>query len=398
MKPYQVIYLVAGVVVVWSCVVARMSHAHATDEYLFTQVYVRAQVIDVERKEKGTTVVLETEMIEQEKISARLSARIYGEMEIEVGDLVDVQCKIEPITSEVYAHYSATKKIFANCNSLKVLWRKETQSLRTLLAHLKQILTATITRRVPQPVAGLLVGMILGDEQLIPDEIHQAFVNTGTSHILAISGFNIALFTVWGMRIWPYLRIKRQYAAWIMLVLVIGFVMMVGAGASVVRAAMMGCVPLISPMIGRQSSAKHLLIVAGTVMILQNPYITLYDVGFQLSFVATAGMLWWATPLEKRLEKISTWIPASIIAPTLAAFVSTLPVTLIQFGRISPYSIILNILIALAVTQLTGLIILLMIFGSLPILGTMIASGATILGSFIISAVTFTASLPYATL
>jgi competence protein ComEC len=224
----------------------------------------------------------------------------------------------------------------------------------------------------PDPEASLLAGILLGDDNGMPAALQQAYVNTGTAHIIAISGFNIAILAGLFVLLFSRLLGARKGA----LAAVIGitlYTLLVGATASVVRAAIMGGLAIFARQVGRRQNGLNTLAFTGALMAVFNPNI-LWEVGFQLSFAATLGMLLYAGPfqdwftglLSRRLpsdtaRKIAGPVGAYVLF-TLAAQLTTLPVMAYQFGRISLVSVLANPFILPAqpaVEILSGLALLL---------------------------------------
>ncbi|WP_322797972.1 ComEC/Rec2 family competence protein, partial [Thermoflexus sp.] len=138
---------------------------------------------------------------------------------------------------------------------------------------------------VPDPEAGVLIGILLGDESGIPWNVERAFARSGLSHIVAISGYNITLLTALSLAIFTPL-LGRRTALWATLLLIPLYALFVGASASVVRAALMGSLTVIALMLGRSSDALNALSLSAFLMTLWDP-VALEDIGFQLSFAAT---------------------------------------------------------------------------------------------------------------
>ncbi len=213
--------------------------------------------------------------------------------------------------------------------------------------------SAILDRLMPQPYASLANGMILGIESGIPRELYAKFNLTGTSHVIVISGSNIALVSgillllfTWG------LRGRKKLAALFSLIGIGLYTLLVGADAAVVRAAIMGGLYVLAIAFNRQSAAIITLFVAAIVMLLLNP-LTLWDVGFQLSFMATLGLILFSTPLQqawdarigKRLPGLANNILAEGLLITLAAQITTMPMVVYYFGRFSIISFLANLLI-----------------------------------------------------
>jgi competence protein ComEC len=206
---------------------------------------------------------------------------------------------------------------------------------------------------MPQPYAALANRMILGIESGIPRELYAKFNLTGTSHVIVISGSNIALVSGILLLLFTWMLRGRKKLAALLAAIGIGlYTLLVGADPAVVRAAIMGGIFVLGIAFGRQSSAIVSLFVAGILMLLLNPLI-LWDVGFQLSFMATLGLILFSTPLQrwwdasvgKRLPRLANNLIAEALLITLAAQITTMPMVVYYFGRLSVISFLANLLI-----------------------------------------------------
>jgi competence protein ComEC len=224
--------------------------------------------------------------------------------------------------------------------------------LLRLIYDYRQAARRTIDQIFPDPEAALMAGILLGDESAITDDVRGDFNQTGTTHIIAISGFNmtiiaslfISLFGRWlGQR-------RGLLAAGIAIGL---YTLLVGADAAVVRAAIMAGVSLLARRLGRRVDALASLGAASWLMTIVNP-LTLWDVSFQLSYAATLGLILYAEPLQDWFTRISTgWLgemrAQQLSGPvgeyllfTLAAQVTTAPIMAYYFNRISIISFLAN--------------------------------------------------------
>lgn len=230
--------------------------------------------------------------------------------------------------------------------------------------------TYLLNRLLPEPYAALANGMLLGIEAGIPDELYEQFNRTGTSHVIVISGSNVALIAgalmVLGVKL-----LGMRFALWPTLVGIGLYVLLVGGDAAVLRAALMGALLVLATVLGRQQTALVSLAVACTVMTLINPLI-LWDVGFQLSSTATVGLILFGPSLTDQAERLwsrivrifrpnrqpsehpqsAFLIPHSIrdllrdaLIMTIAASLITQPLILYYFGRLS-LNPLTNLLIA----------------------------------------------------
>lgn len=243
--------------------------------------------------------------------------------------------------------------------------------LRQVFAFKDQAV-ARIYQIFPDPEASLLAGILLGDDNGLPASLQQAYKNTGTAHIIAISGFNIAIIAGLFVGLFSRLLGKRKGAI-TALIGVLLYTVLVGATASVVRAAIMGGLALFAHQVGRRQNGLNTISFTAAVMAVFNPQI-LWDVGFQLSFAATFGLILYAQPFEdwavrlisrfapsEKAKKVAGPISAYLLF-TLAAQLTTFPIMAYQFGRVSLIGVVANLFILPAqpaVMVLAGLALLL---------------------------------------
>ena len=205
----------------------------------------------------------------------------------------------------------------------------------------------------PDPEASLLAGILLGVDTGLSQSLQQAFKDTGTAHIIAISGFNIAIIA--GLFFTLFSRILGQVRGSVAAILGIAlYTFLVGADAAVVRAAIMGGLSLTVRQFGRRNDGLSALMLSAAFMAaFMNPNIP-WDVGFQLSFFATLGLILYAEPFQEWAVRIITRYTSpgaaqKVAAPiseyflfTLAAQLTTLPIMAYHFKRISLVSLIAN--------------------------------------------------------
>ena len=236
-----------------------------------------------------------------------------------------------------------------------------------ILAGLRATLLGGLTAVVPEPEAALGAGILLGVRTSIAPEVNDAFATAGLTHVVAISGWNIAIVVALvGALLRPLER--RPGGRWMTAVVaastVTGYVLLTGASPSVVRAALMAGALLVGRFSGSRAHASSALGLAALVMLLTAPAV-LWDVGFQLSLLATAGLIWYGRAIEGRLVRWPAWIrePVSL---TLAAQLTTLPVVLLNFERLSLVAPIANVLVVpivplvmlfSAVAAVTGIVV-----------------------------------------
>lgn len=212
------------------------------------------------------------------------------------------------------------------------------------LFKLRGFLTGRLDAFLPSPSSGFAAGILFGVRSGIPREVTDDFKRAGLTHILALSGFNIVILIAFIENFLVFL--PRKIANVLSLGFIFVFTLMVGAGASVVRAAIMGSLSLIAKMFGRHSSGLRLLFIAAFLMALFDPFIIFYDIGFQLSFAATLGLILFSGRLKKIFEKYPNQlgIKESFIT-TFAAQIFTLPLIFYYFKGFSILAPLANLIV-----------------------------------------------------
>jgi len=308
-----------------------------------------------------------------------------------------------------YREYLARQDIHSIVRAygaVKILAHDQGNPFFAALYALRERALATIHALFPEPAASLLAGILLGVESGIPRDVRDAFSATNTAHIVAISGFNIAIIA--GLLSALARRVVSAHRATLVVILgLIAYTLLVGASASVVRAAIMGSLGVLALHYHRQNDALNALFVAALLMLALNPF-TLYDLGFQLSFLATLGLILYVTPISAAFESFFARFTSSDRAKqivgalndsfivTLAAQITTTPLIVFAFHRLSFVGLLTNLIILPAQPAV-------MIWGGLatilgmivPPVGQVIAWIAWAFLAFSIAVVQFTASLPF---
>ncbi len=253
-----------------------------------------------------------------------------------------------------------------------------------------------INSTIPQPEGALLVGILLGDRSQMPGSLVQEFALTGTAQIVAISGQNISYVAGFIFLAGRRLRLRPRTITLLSIGIIVIYTIFVGASPSVVRAAIMGALYAVARQFGRDYDAGISLAVAAWLMTLFNP-LWLWDVGFQLSFVALLGLVYIAPTIARALRRLP--FLGEALAVTLAAQLVTEPLILMYFGQVSLISPLANVLIepALPLIMLSGAIATPLLLALRP-LGLIAAGGCWVFLAFMIYGVEWFASLPFAAL
>jgi len=286
-----------------------------------------------------------------------LLARVTNNQVFHYGDIIRLRGKLKtPPENEDFSYrdYLAAQHIhsYMPTAEVTVLPGNGGNPFYRLMYGLKDKSLENIYKLFPDPESSLLAGILLGVDTGLTDQLQQAFKNTGTAHIIAISGFNISIIA--GLFVTFFSKFLGPRRGAILAIIGIAFyTLLVGADASVVRAALMGSLALFARQVGRRQFAVNALLVVALGMCIWNP-LYIWDVGFQLSFFATLGLILYATPFSEFANRIITrYFPAStaekfaelfseFVLLTFAAQLTTIPIMAYHFQRISLVSFIAN--------------------------------------------------------
>ncbi|MEK7616145.1 MAG: ComEC/Rec2 family competence protein [Patescibacteria group bacterium] len=247
----------------------------------------------------------------------------------------------------------------------------------------------SVNRTVPQPVSALIGGVLVGARSQLPKDIVEDFRRTGLSHIMAISGYNISIISVILMNMLASL-ISRRRAFWAVLGILLVFTILTGLQASVIRAAIMGLFALFAQHMGRVPTPMHALVIAAAIMVGFDPLILRFDIGFQLSVLATLGILTLAPRLQTKFPEV--------VAVTISAQLFVLPLIIYYFHTISLISLPANILILPLIPALMLLGFAAGMTSWIPLIGPVVGFLAWTLGKMILLVVHWFASIPWASI
>ena len=234
------------------------------------------------------------------------------------------------------------------------------QKIYSGILRAKQKIRESIKNNYLPPQSLILEGTILGSNGVLTKDLKDKLNATGLRHIIAVSGTHIVILSAILMSLLLALGFWRGQAFYFSVFLIWLYIILIGMPPSGVRAGIMGCAFLLAQKLGRQNSSSKIVVIAAVLMLVFNPLLLFYDVGFQLSFLASMGIIY-IEPFFRNLMKIS------IVSTTFAAQIFTLPIMVFNFGNISLVSPITNLLIL-------PIVELLMIFGFLSALVGMVSS------------------------
>jgi len=302
-----------------------------------------------DRRSGSSQYILESEALGRVLIRTNLYPEYF------YGDRLRLDGKIEKpenFSGFDYQNYLAKDNIFliSQYPGITLINRPANKDFYGHLLNIKKTFVDTINKIIFEPQASFLTALLVGAKRTLPPDLVDAFNRTGTSHIVAISGYNISIVSVMLLNFLSYLLLPRQLIFWLVGIGLALFTLIAGAGASVVRAAIMGGLLILARREGRFYQITNAIIFAGAAMLFFNPYLLRYDAGFQLSFLATLGLVYLAPRFNKWFSRLPNFLSfRTNLAATLSAQIMTLPVILFSFGRFSLIAILANVLILPAI-------------------------------------------------
>ena len=293
-----------------------------------------------------------------------VSTKLYPEYQY--GDFLKIDCHLktpEKIDDFDYGHYLAKENIYSLCvlAKIKLIFHSKGNWLYWGIIVFKNKPPAIINRVLPEPQSSFLAGILWGAKRGLPQAVLDNFNKTGITHLLAVSGYNITVIGNCLSYLLLSFGLGRKKSFWLVIIFIGAFVILTGAPASVIRAAIMGILALVILNLGRKSKKHNLLALTVVLMLIVNPKILFWDVGFQLSFMATLGLVYLSGFLEKHLSWLTNKFGLrESLSTTLSATLATAPLIIFQFGRFSLISLLANLLVlpVIPLIMLLGFILL----------------------------------------
>ena len=259
---------------------------------------------------------------------------------------ISVSGPLEPPADDDYGRYLTQSGIAGTLRSTDLAIIGDSARPASVVEGLRRWADDGLARALPEPEAGLASGILIGLRDRVDRDLAAAFTTAGVSHVVAISGWNIAIVgaTIGALvRRWP----RRRRAAVVFGAIVV-YTILTGASSSVLRAAVMAAVVLLTRATGRAATAAIALGWAIVLLLVVDPaYI--HDPGFALSAAATGGLVAWATPMTETIARLGHgrlpgWLAESL-GVSFAAELATLPIALLAFGRFAVIAPLVNLFV-----------------------------------------------------
>lgn len=314
-----------------------------------------------------------------------------------------------------YAEYLKRQGIFSRMPNaaVEVISAGHGNPIHSLLIELKQSVKRNIGDVLPDPQASLLTGILTGDESGISAELAEEFSRVGASHVIAISGFNMVIVSAIVFRVILTLSGgDKPFAGFCAVAIIFVYAIFVGGSPGVMRAALMSSLVIVGDLLlpPHRTYYRPAPLAFAAVILLSDPAV-LHDLGFQLSFCAVLGLVLFADPISLGLQSLLERILPSRLAltlhgllveplvATLAAQITTLPLTILYFGKLALVALPVNLLIVPAQAALLVLgLAAVTVYVFAPALGTLLLWADMLFLSWTIGVVRAFAQLEFAEL
>jgi competence protein ComEC len=376
-----------------------------SDAYGKEMIFEGRIVKDPDVREKNIQLVVRPQGIAIESVlvtTERFAEYRYGDA-VRIAGILDKPPVFEDFD---YGKYLEVKGIYALMNypEIEILERGEYPSVFSLayskIIAVKHRLREVLFQQLSPPESIILGAMVLGDQSRLTQDMKDALNNTGLRHIIAISGQHVVILAAMLMSFLLGIGLWKKQAILLSAILIALFIILSGAEASAVRAGIMGSILFAGRYIGRSQDSLRLLVLAATLMLIQNPLLLLYDVGFQLSCLAVFGIVVSFGFFQKVLGKVPEQFGMrDMAAMNLSAQVFTLPILVYNFGYVSLVGMLTNILVLPVIPLLIGLGFVFLIAGAvLPLLGIILSFPAFFLLAYFNFVMEFFGELPFSRL
>jgi len=290
-----------------------------------------------------------------ESVQRRILVKAAYVQDLLLGEKLVIQGKLKSIavgSSESFANYLKLKNVVGIVEYPQVFrCIEQRHSFAQYFLSFRNLLTGRIQKTFSQDVAGFLNGILLGDDDFLSKQTQEQFRVAGLTHVMAISGSNMTMIAEMVFLLLAFLPLKKKIV--VTTIILTTFTLVVGASAAVVRAYLMAIIALTALHFGLPYLALRGLLFVVIAMFLLSPYIPLYDIGFQLSVMATLGLLIVNPLLSRALQFLPYLWLREIVAITLSASIFTLPISLHYFGTWFPLSLVVNILLVPVISALS---------------------------------------------
>lgn len=396
--------------VLWGTLEGDPRIVEGEDGFIHLKYILKVKKIKADKEEKGVTgkVVVyskeeksaddtgrETEIDREKYGRSGDSVKVWGN----VRELHDYQNPGRINNVMIQRSQGITAQMTADKFSLEIN-KEDSDWLLRRAGDIRNYYRESMEKVMPKADAAAIFAMLFGGYVNVKEDLISAFTVTGIVHILSVSGSHITLLAGAVGILTRMLNLPAGLSVFLATLAIIFYSILAGAVPPVIRSAVMGILTLVAMTLGQEKDAKYILTLVALIMLLNSPLL-LYDISFQLSFGATAGLLYIAPVLKNYLQKINFkghYLPKAIVgsmAISISAQLSVLPLLAWYFNVISFSALLANLIV---VPLVEGIIIIGLLGGlvssMLPIVGKIVFIAASLLLGIVYELVKMIAALP----
>lgn len=406
MLTFQPYYLLLGTVLasgVWTAITFETTRTKEIERYLGKEVHVIGEIVAYPIK-KNTELLLKVKPIQiaivdeeykSKEMHSNIQVKVKDNEGLKKGNIVEFISVIEEprdFSDFNYTDHLKSQNIYSVTEAKTV---KVFDQHVNMLVSLRSEIINKINDTFPGTHAKLLTGMLIGTREKFSESFAKSLSMTSTSHIIAVSGYNVSLITSSILSIAGL--INRKLLTYLACVFILIFIIIVGVdNTPAFRAFIMGSILLTSKLLGRRIPIIKILVLVAMLFHVLNPHIY-QSLSFQLSFVATAGLVLGSEPCTKMFKRV---VPQGILdefTSSITALLATFPISYASFGTIPVYGLFVNILVAPIVPLVTILgFAWILITGFNQSLGELLGLLVWGIVELLIKIIDFATSLPYA--
>ncbi|MBU1148878.1 ComEC family competence protein [Patescibacteria group bacterium] len=366
-----------------------------------SQVYDQsAAIIGIVDQEPDIRINQQRLTIKVDELNCHLLITSYLYPRYSYGDILELEGGIaepEAFSGFDYQGYLERYGIYGIMYRPKITKIGQEESIKKLLFTFKNQVIKNLDKYLVEPQGSLVKAIILASKGTVPQSIKDDFSNAGASHIIAISGMHITIISGLILNLLMTLGFNRKQAFWLATSILLVYLILIGFPASAVRATIMGFLVMWAMYLGRLNSSLNALLLTASLMLLINPLLFKNDIGFQLSFAAVIGIIYGKPLFDRLFSKLSSLLQIKeAIAMTLAAQLTTFPLTIYYFDKLSLIAPIANILVVpvLPFVLILGIMGIALSF-IFPLLAQLVFAVLTLLMTYIIKVISGLSSLPF---
>lgn len=352
-----IIYIVALALLDWVGFFSAPSQNDVSRFISDKYVSVKGLVVNVPAlKNNKIQLIVKVSSVDEQKSGGKVSVTLFSDnSDIHQGDIIGFFTKlVSPPSARNpgafdYAEYLRRNNIFAMAyiSSYAKIGNIPLPFYKSAANTIRADIIDTLHRYLPQERSSVLIPMLIGEKSELSDDVKQAFQTAGLTHLLVVSGLNVAYVVIIFLGFFRLIGFKRRYAALLTIPFILLFMLIAGDNPPVVRATVMALFVIISLSLSREPLIYQSLAMAATTILLFDPQ-SLFSASFQLSFAATIGIVYLYPLFLKPFQNFPRWIQNSLggtIAVSLAAQLAVLPIIAFYFNRVSLIGLISNIIV-----------------------------------------------------